>query len=251
MVGAFGQPGPAAPAPAPKRKSRAGLIAAAAIVAFAVAGGATAYALLKDQDKGGTSQSQGKPAGESSSAPAPTGNGKATGTGADADAGADTDADAGSDAAAGDGATDGGAATPSAEAGRPAAPPEPVAYKGIDLTEFYELDLSDEPLKPVRDEGDIRYSSSGFVIPTGASGRLVILRSGQEGSLETCVTETRYTGSISSSLMSKGTRICLQNGSGDVALITVQAFSPESDPSEYVTLDVTVWRGAMDVEQSG
>ncbi|MFD8555265.1 serine/threonine protein kinase, partial [Streptomyces fradiae] len=233
--GAPGAPVPQAPAPAPKRKSRAALVAVAAIVAFAVAGGATAYALLKDsgkEDRAGRTQDA------SSGTPKPATETDTAGQGDGAPAGDGTGADAG---------TDGGEASPSAPADPPAAPPEPVEYKGIDLTEGYELTLADDPLKPKREGGDIDYGTSG--LSTSDGGRLVMLRNGQAGTLETCLNETRYTRYIRDSQMTKGSRVCLQNGAGDVALLTVLGFSPESDPSDYITLDVTVWRGAMDVEQ--
>ncbi|MEU7566559.1 serine/threonine-protein kinase [Streptomyces fradiae] len=231
-----GAPGAPVPqAPAPKRKSRAALVAVAAIVAFAVAGGATAYALLKDsgkEDRAGRTQDA------SSGTPKPAAGTDTTGQGDGAPAGDGTGADAGAD---------GGDASPSAPADPPAAPPEPVEYKGIDLTEGYELALADDPLKPKRDGGDIDYGTSG--LSTSDGGRLVMLRNGQAGTLETCLNETRYTRYIRDSQMTKGSRVCLQNGAGDIALLTVLGFSPESDPSDYITVDVTVWRGAMDVEQ--
>ncbi|MDT9682767.1 protein kinase [Streptomyces sp. TRM76323] len=235
--GAPGAPAPGAPAPAPKRRSRAALIAAAAVVAFAVAGGVTAYTLLKDNGKdgrgdqaqGATSGTPGTPAASADTTGQDEGDQAGEGTGTGADAGA-------------------GGGTPSQD-GATAAPPQPVDYKGIDLTEGYELSLADDPVKPKEDDGDVRYGISGISTPS-SSGRMVLLRNGQAGTLETCLDETRFTTSISTSQMTKGSRVCLQNGAGDVALLTVGGFSPESDPSDYITLDVTVWRGAMDVEQT-
>ncbi|MFG3497025.1 protein kinase [Streptomyces sp. NPDC047928] len=219
---------------APKRGPRVGLIALAAVVAFAVAGGVTAYALLKD------SGDQGRQTGDrAAGSAAPAASPDSGSTGDDQEAGADT-AGGGT---GGDGAGDGGVAD-----GGPSTPPEPVSYRSIDLTEGYELALADDPVKPKDDNGDVKYGISGLSTPS--SGRLVVLRAGQDGSLTTCLSETRYTTYVRSSQLSKGSRLCLQNGAGDVALITVQGFSPESDPSDYVTLDLTVWRGAMDVEQS-
>ncbi|CAL9580369.1 serine/threonine-protein kinase [Streptomyces sp. enrichment culture] len=234
--GAPGAPTPAAPAP--KRKGRAALVAIAAVVAFAVAGGATAYVLLNKEDA--KEQRTGQAQGATSGAPSPSASGGTTGQGQGEPAGdgAGTGADAGA-----------GGGTPSQGTGAaPATPPQPVDYKGIDLTEGYELSLADDPVKPKGDGGDIRYGISG--LNANDAGRLVMLRNGQEGSLQTCLDETRYTTTIEDSQMTKGSRICLQNGAGDVALLTVLGFSPESDPSDYISLDVTVWRGAMDVEQS-
>ncbi|GGQ02007.1 serine/threonine-protein kinase [Streptomyces roseolilacinus] len=234
-----GAPAPA-PAPAPKRRSRAALIAIAAVVAFAVAGGATAYTLLKDKGNGKpTDQARDTTSGAPATPAAGTDTaGQGDGEGDQAGDGTGTGADAGAD---------GG--TPSQDAA-PATPPQPVDFKGIDLTEGYELSLADDPVKPKDDGGDIRYGISGLSTPS-SGGRLVLLRNGQAGSLDTCLNETRFTTSIGRSQMSKGSRVCLQNGAGDVALLTVVGFSPESDPSDYLTLDATVWRGAMDVEQTG
>lgn len=227
-----GAPAPA-PAPAPKRRSRAALIATAAVVAFAVAGGVTAYALLNGRTDP-TGQAQGAASGTPDTPPA-----SADTTGREEGDRAGEDAGTGADAGAG--------GTPSPD-GAPATPPEPVDFKGIDLTEGYELSLADDPVKPKEDGGDVFYGMSG--VSTPSSGRLVLLRSGQAGSLDTCLDETRFTTSVDDSQMSKGSRMCLQNGAGDVALLTVVGFSPESDPSDYITLDVRVWRGAMDVERT-
>ncbi|MFB9390235.1 serine/threonine protein kinase, partial [Streptomyces coeruleoprunus] len=224
-----------APVPPPKKKSRAGLIALAAVVAFAVAGGGTAYFLLKENGKT-TNQSQGDKNSATPRTPTPSPDGGATG--GSQDPGTGTGADAG---------TSGG--TPTDGGGAPATPPTPVEYKGIDLTETYELSLADDPVKPKEEGGDLHYGISGLST-SSSGGRLVLLRNGQPGTLDTCLSETRYTTSIEHSQMSKGSRICLQNGAGDVALISVLGFSPESDPSDYISLDLTVWRGATDVEQS-
>ncbi|MEU3449285.1 serine/threonine-protein kinase [Streptomyces thermolilacinus] len=233
-----GTPGAPAPAaPAPKRKGRAVLVAIAAVVAFAVAGGVTAYVLLKDNGK---EQGPGQAQDGTSAAPTPSAGTDTTGQGEGDQAGEGTGT--GADAGAGGG-------TPSQETpgGAPATPPQPIDYKGIDLTEGYELSLADDPVKPKGDGGDIRYSISG--LNANGSTRLVLLRNGQEGTLRTCLDETRYTTTIRDSQMTKGSRVCMQNGAGDVALLTVLGFSPQSDPSDYISLDVTVWRGAMDVEQ--
>ncbi|OEJ93699.1 serine/threonine-protein kinase [Streptomyces thermolilacinus] len=236
--GAPGAPAPAAPAPAPKRNGRAVLVAIAAVVAFAVAGGVTAYAILKDNGK---EQGPGQAQGTISGAPKPSAGADTTGQGEGEQAGQGTGT--GADAGAG-----GGTPSQGTPGGEPATPPQPVDYKGIDLTEGYELSLADDPVKPKGDGGDIRYSISG--LHANDAGRLVMLRNGQEGTLRTCLDETRYTTSIEDSQMTRGSRVCLQNGAGDVALLTVLGFSPENDPSDYISLDVTVWRGAMDVEQS-
>ncbi len=201
----------------------------------------TAYYFLGQQkDKG--SQSQGDTAKRgAASSPSPAETGGASGSDAP------KNVEAGGDEPGGD---EPGGATPSrSTGGGPVTPPTPVDYRGIDLTRGYEIALADDPVKPKGDGGDLEYTLSGLTVES-TGGRLILLRNGQPGTLETCVNETRYATLIERAQMSKGTRVCFQNGAGDVSLITVQAFSPASDPSEYISFDLTVWRGGMDVEQS-
>ena len=44
--------------------------------------------------------------------------------------------------------------------------------------------------------------------------------------------------------LSKGRQICVTSGTGHLALLTYQGHAPEDSPSDYVTIDVTVWRNA-------
>ncbi|MEU7278565.1 serine/threonine-protein kinase [Streptomyces sp. NPDC045431] len=217
-------------APAPARKgssSRTVLVAAvAAVLAFAVAGGVTAFFLLKGDDGTKRTQASEQPAAEG---------GDDTRAGDGAAAGHETPA-------AADPAEPSGAATP------PKAP-EPVTYKAIDLPSGYEVSLADDPVKPKNGSTgyDLSYSLG---LSANDGGRLVLLRNGQDPSLATCTSETRFATYISQDMLTKGSRLCLQTSAGDVALVTVQGFPPESDPSDYITLDLTVWRGALDVEQA-
>ena len=49
--------------------------------------------------------------------------------------------------------------------------------------------------------------------------------------------------------VSRGSRFCVLTDSGHVALVTYQGKAPASDPSDYVRLDVTVWRNAIAVRE--
>ncbi|MFF9867644.1 serine/threonine-protein kinase [Streptomyces sp. NPDC013953] len=224
-------PAPAPAAPAARKRTRTVLVALAAAVTFAVAGGATAWYLLKDDGKG-TTRAQDQDAKKD-----------AGGTG-----GSEADGEGGSDGTPVEDPQGGDSPEPSAPP-KPTKAPDPVDYTGIDLPYGYELALSDDPVKP-KDDSTGYDLDFGAGLSTNDGGRLVLLRSGQEPTLETCTTETRFTTYISKSKLSKGSRLCLQTGAGDVALLTVQGFPPESDPSDYITLDLTVWRGALDVEQT-
>ncbi|QGV77818.1 serine/threonine-protein kinase [Streptomyces ficellus] len=148
-----------------------------------------------------------------------------------------------------------GGATPSPETPSSQKPPEPVAdpepatYQGIDLTDGYHLTLADDPVKPLGDDAnvDVAYDWSLEKISV-EDGRLILLRAGQKGDLNTCRTETRYADRVDLDSLSKGSQLCVLTNGGHVGLVTYQGKSPESDPSHYVTLDVTVWRGAIAAE---
>ncbi|AJF68829.1 serine/threonine-protein kinase [Streptomyces vietnamensis] len=227
------QPYPGGPAPAgyapqqppqqPKKRGSRGLvIAVAAVLAFSVAGGATAYVLLKDKDKGGQAVSNGggKPNGKSSpSTQGSGGTGTGTGTG-----------------------TESSAPKPST-----APAPQAATYKNIDLTAGYHLTLGDTDVRPQDGEDnnyDLSYDTGGYLDAESSGGNLVLLDPGQEGSLEACRAETRFTQNIYVNKLSPGRQVCVTTGTGHLGLVTVKAFSPEDSPSTYMTLDLTVWRNA-------
>ncbi|MBO8200209.1 serine/threonine protein kinase [Streptomyces smyrnaeus] len=135
--------------------------------------------------------------------------------------------------------------------------PEPVAYKGINLSEGYFLAMADDPLKPRDlDDSDTATPSELTYLDTtidGAelsidepNGKLVLLNNSQKGSLKTCRAETRFTDSVKLNQLSPGSRLCVRTSSGHLALVTYRGHAPESDPSNYVKLDVTVWRNAIE-----
>ncbi|MFI6948360.1 serine/threonine-protein kinase [Streptomyces sp. NPDC050422] len=209
-------PGPA-PQPAKGRGGRvAGIVIAAALV-LGIAGGGTAYFLLKDDGK--TSRSSESP--KDNSTPK-TGS---SSPGADeASAGTSTDP------------------KPSAKAD-----PEPADYPGINLTAGYHLTLGEEDVRPQdgEDNGyELSYDTGGYLDAEAEGGRLALLDPGQEGSLATCRSETRFMSSIYVDKLSKGRQVCITTGTGHLALLTYQGHSPEDSPSEYMTIDLTVWRNA-------
>ena len=217
-------------APQPPKKKRKGLIAALVLVgllAFAGAGGALVYAVMKDD--GGTKQDQAtddNKAKNSGASPAPAGDPTATPGGDGSEA--------------------------------PAAPvqdPTPVDYKGINLPDEYHLSLSDEPVNPTNSDNDtdidFSYQDSTYSddeVET-ETGKLVLLNPGQDGSLATCRSETRFTDSIMTKRLTKGAQMCLTTDYGHVALITFKGYAPKSDPSSYMTVDVRVWRNAVEPKQ--
>ncbi|USQ88083.1 protein kinase [Streptomyces phaeoluteigriseus] len=163
-----------------------------------------------------------------------------------------------SDASATSGATGGG--TGSAASAGPLPDPQPVTYKGINIPESYSVRFADSPPKPVEapDGSSPRYESDSDLYYYDAGGwdndpllgssgeKVVLLNNAQKGSLATCRAETRYTKEVQLSQVSKGSQLCVHSTSGHIALVTFKGSAPENDPSDYVTVDVTVWRNAED-----
>ncbi|MFI2372136.1 serine/threonine protein kinase [Streptomyces sp. NPDC018833] len=213
--------GPQAPA-APKKKTARNL--AIAVLATLVIGGAAgggAYYALSGKDENKTNRSQEKP-GSQKPDTTPRADGTPSG---DGNGGDEVD-------------------TPPDES---VPDPTPKTYTGLDVVDNYHLKLDDDPLGPVNDDsgGDIEYEW-GIGQIESPSGRLILLRSEQTADLATCKSETRYTSTIELDVLSKGARICVLTDSGHVGVATYQGKSPDSDPSQYITLDVTVWRNAID-----
>ena len=135
-------------------------------------------------------------------------------------------------------------------ADRPA--PKPATYKDIDVPASYELRFADRPPKPLNDddgdEGEFYYDGDNDEI-SADQAKFVLLNNAQKGSLRTCKSETRFAESVGTAQISPGSRICVTTDSGHIALVTVKGFAPESDPSDFVTVDVTVWRNAIEPKE--
>ncbi|UQA92381.1 serine/threonine-protein kinase [Streptomyces halobius] len=216
------------PAPQPPKKKRKGLITALVLVCllvFAGVGGGVVYYFMKGDAKKTSNQADDKKKG-AEGAPDATG-----GTSATPEEGGD----------------------PSAPA-TPAQDPEPVDYKGIDLPDEYHLSMSDEPVKPSNADNDtdedFTYTDNNYSDDrvSTENGKLVLLTAGQEGSLDTCRNETRFTERILTKQLTKDAQMCLTTDYGHVALITLKGFAPKSSPSSYMTVDVRVWRNAVTPE---
>ncbi|MFF1922881.1 protein kinase [Streptomyces sp. NPDC058221] len=211
---------PQSPGPARRKGGRVAAIAIAAALLFGVAGGGTAYFLLKDDDKKTQSDDSAKdkntPADKGSSSPG-TDEGGGTGGGDDPKPPAKAD-------------------------------PDPADYKSINLPAGYHLTLGDEDVHPQDGEDggyELSYDTGGYLDAESEGGRLVLLDPGQDGSLDTCRSETRFTTNIYVDKLSKGRQICITTGTGHLALLTYQGHSPEDSTSDYMTIDVTVWRNAV------
>ncbi|MEU5834877.1 serine/threonine-protein kinase [Streptomyces diacarni] len=142
---------------------------------------------------------------------------------------------------------------------KPKAHPEPAAYKDIELPNKYFLAMSDDPLEP-RELGEggetseltyLNVSTDGPSLGIDRpNGKLSLLKNSQKGSLATCRNETRFTDDVRLNRLAPGAQLCLRTSSGHVGLVTYRGHSPEGDPSDYVKLDVTVWRDAIEAKDS-
>ncbi|MFD5321937.1 hypothetical protein ACFWI8_34505, partial [Streptomyces sp. NPDC127098] len=139
--------------------------------------------------------------------------------------------------------------TPSETTSEPPAEPEPVTYEDLSISDYYVISLWEDPPRPVRAEagpgyeGDLGYSGSDFILEprllTSGDNTLALLRQDETGSLDTCRSVTRYTDVlVIEEEAPPGSEICLTTTAGDIGLITVKDYT-----TEYVTIDLTVWRG--------
>ncbi|MFJ4827260.1 protein kinase [Streptomyces bacillaris] len=135
------------------------------------------------------------------------------------------------------------------------ADPQPAHYKGIDVPLSYEVALTDDPPRLTEKKGSaVIYGKGDFYHYRDAlfgdghlgtpKGKLVLLNSGQQGSLEVCRQETRYTKKVDLDKLATGSQLCLLTTGGHIAVITYRGESAAGDPSRYISVDLSVWRNA-------
>ncbi|WP_405603427.1 serine/threonine protein kinase [Streptomyces sp. NBC_01410] len=152
----------------------------------------------------------------------------------------------------GNGATDSRGGDKSTKPSQPVADPKPKTYNGLNVTDDYGISLGDEPVKPVESESanTLDFEHEYYLGTIEArNAKLILLGPGQSADLATCKSETRFATLLEIKNLSKGAKFCVLSETGNVGLVTYQGRAPESDPSHYMTVDVTVWRGAMDSVQ--
>lgn len=44
--------------------------------------------------------------------------------------------------------------------------------------------------------------------------------------------------------VSRGSQLCVHTATGHMGLVTIPGAATANDPSEYITVDITVWRNA-------
>jgi serine/threonine protein kinase len=210
---AGGHPSGPLPPQQPRKQNRAGLVVAVLAVAALIGGGAY---LLGQQgaDKGSQSAQDGKKSS------APQSGGATSGT-------ADT----------------------SGKSKIPAAPKGAV-YKNLSIPIGYAVTFADEPPQPeeldVYYEGDFGYArgmlNDNALATNQSKNTMALLEPAEPGSLAGCRTNTRYTTSIAKDKVGKGSRICVKTGSGHYGLVTLRGFASKDSPSQFVSVDLTVWR---------
>ncbi|WP_407837502.1 serine/threonine protein kinase [Streptomyces sp. DSM 116496] len=200
--------------PAPTKPKRTGLIVTLSVVG-AVIGLAVLGSLLPDGDKGdkgGTDGASGSKAGGGSSSASPGGSQKPV-------------------------------------------DPQPVSYKGIDIPGSHQLLLADNPPRPAEpSSGGVRYGKGDLYYYRDttfgndefgtANGKLVLLNNSEKGSLDTCRKVTRFTEKITLDQLTNGSEVCVLSDAGHIAVATYRGKSGAKESSQYITVDLTIWRNA-------
>ncbi|MGW8885793.1 protein kinase domain-containing protein [Streptomyces sp. NPDC055749] len=147
---------------------------------------------------------------------------------------------------------------PSATSRKPTAtaPAQPasLSYPGLRMTASHDLYLSDSPVRPKADTGssdeDLTYAvySSGAVVAPGSTSRSQLTRLAPRaaGTLDSCLAQTGSEKYIWVKDLAVGDRLCLIGGNGHVALITFRGAAPSPDTTDHITVDVRLWRDAVD-----
>ncbi|WP_312870261.1 serine/threonine-protein kinase [Streptomyces himalayensis] len=135
-----------------------------------------------------------------------------------------------------------------------AAQPPSVTYTGIRLTASHDLYLGDSPVRAKADTGtsdeDFTYAvySSGAVVAPGSTSQSQMTRLAPRaaGTLDSCLAQTGSESYVWVRDLAVGDRLCVISGTGHVGLITFRGTAPSPDTTDYITVDVKVWRNAVD-----
>ncbi|MFE7767437.1 protein kinase [Streptomyces sp. NPDC057438] len=165
--------------------------------------------------------------------------------------------DSSSDSSGGTSAGAGGSSSGSSGSSesKPKSDPKPVTFKGVNIPGNYYVRFADSPPKPLdsemgvsyEDDGDFYYYSDSLFGEKklgSSSEKLVLLNNSQKGSLATCRNETRYTASVKLGQVAEDSQMCVRTNSGHMGLVTFRGSAASGDPSDYVSVDITVWRNA-------
>ncbi|SEG42863.1 Serine/threonine protein kinase [Thermomonospora echinospora] len=113
-------------------------------------------------------------------------------------------------------------------------------YEGIQLATDYTIDFLGDPKHPREgDDGDLSYSA--YRSDEIRADRLAVLDPGQPDTYQACRDNTRYTEYLDDDGYKRGTRFCVYTDQGLTVLVKVTDL--QSDPSDFVTLDLKIWQG--------
>jgi hypothetical protein len=121
------------------------------------------------------------------------------------------------------------------------------------MTASHDLYLGDRPVRAKADTGtsdeDLTYAvySSGAVVAPGSTsqGQLTRLAPRAAGTLDSCLAQTGSEKYVWVRDLAVGDRLCVISGTGHVGLITFRGTAPSPDTTDYITVDVKVWRDAV------
>ncbi|WP_329124068.1 serine/threonine-protein kinase [Streptomyces sp. NBC_01353] len=133
--------------------------------------------------------------------------------------------------------------------------PQPPAttYGGIRMRTKQDLYLADRPVRAKADAGtideDLTYAvySSGAVVAPGSTSRSQLTRLAPRaaGTPDSCLAQTGSEKYVWVKDLAVGDRLCLISGTGHVGLITFRGTAPSPGTTDYITVDVKVWRDAV------
>lgn len=255
--------GPTSPVvvgPAPRRRTRRGMVTGGAVVltVAAVTGALFLSGVLSPEEPADGASGQAGQASSSATEQQPTGSGdpsaspskKAKPKKADPSASATRTAPPASDEPA-TSQTSAAARKPTATA---AAQPATETYTGLRMTASHDLYLGDRPPGPKADTGtsdeDFTYAvySSGAVVAPGSTSQSQLTRLAPRaaGTLDSCLAQTGSEKYLWVRDLAVGDRLCVVSGTGHVGLITFRGTAPSPDTTDYITVDIKVWRNAVD-----
>jgi len=106
-------------------------------------------------------------------------------------------------------------------------------YEGIDVTEDYEVSFTNDPMHPISEDGDL-----GNCYGSLCGVTMAVLNPGERGTYQACVDNTRYTNDVPLD-EAKGRLVCAYT---DTTIGLVKVTKVVDSTSDYITLDLLVWR---------
>lgn len=149
----------------------------------------------------------------------------------------------------------------------PSFPPTPTAsqttlpgtllglYPKIQLPSGYSVDFRNDTFHPILGTGlggDTLGLTAAGTTPAATptvtdsrfiAGQAVLFDSGEPGTFERCLNDTRYQQDVSLTALSVGSQFCVHGSSGELVLVKLDRLPQPQDANPYVMIDVTIWQG--------